>query len=130
MTGRAPLSFAAAAAALVLLAAGAASAQSGDAAHGKMIFQDQCGLCHAASATADPGAGPNLFGVIGHKSGAGDAKYAYTDAMKKADLTWDEGNIVKLLTDPNKLVPGTSMPISLPSDKDREDMFAYLSTLK
>lgn len=128
MMGHAPLSLAAAA--LILLAAGAASAQSGDAAHGKALFNEQCGLCHASAANADPGAGPNLFGVIGKKSGANDAKYAYTDAMKKADLTWDEGNIVKLLTDPNKLVPGTSMPIALPSDKDRQDMYAYLATLK
>ena len=132
MKGHAPLKFAAVAA-VALIATGAVNAQAqgaGDAAHGKMIFQEQCGLCHAVSATADPGAGPSLFGVIGHKSGTNDAKYAYTDAMKKADLTWDDANIVKLLTDPNKLVPGTSMPISLPSDKDREDMFAYLSTLK
>jgi len=129
MKGHAPLTFATVAI-LALIGAGAANAQAGDAAHGKALFNEQCGLCHAVTATADPGAGPNLFGVIGSKSGTHDAKYGYTDAMKKAGLTWDEGNIVKLLTDPNKLVPGTSMPIALPSDKDREDVFAYLSTLK
>ena len=129
MKGHTPLKFALVAAAA--LAATAVAAQgTGDAAHGKAIFQEQCGLCHAVTGAADPGAGPTLFGVVGSKAGSHDGKFGYTDAMKNSGLTWDEGNINKLLTDPNKLVPGTSMPISLPSDKDREDMFAYLASLK
>ncbi|MEO6340871.1 MAG: c-type cytochrome [Caulobacteraceae bacterium] len=130
MKGHAPLKFGLVAA-TALIAASAAQAQgAGDATHGKTIFNEQCGLCHAVSATADPGAGPMLHGVIGHPAGTNDAKFAYTDAIKKSGLTWDEGNINKLLTDPNKLIPGTSMPISLPSAKDRDDMYAYLASLK
>ena len=131
MKGHSPLKFALAIARATGAVAATANAQgAGDAAHGKAIFQEQCGLCHAVTATADPGAGPSLFGVVGSKAGAHDAKFAYTDAMKKSGLTWDEANINKLLTDPNALVPGTSMPISLPAAKDRDDMFAYLASLK
>ena len=67
--------------------------------------------------------------IVGRKA-AGDPKFTYTAAMKKAKIVWTPANIQKLLTDPNKMVPNTAMPIALPSAKDRQDVIAYLATLK
>ena len=123
---------AAAAAAVTGGSAHAARAQAkvpGDVAHGKRVFQEQCSMCHAP--TAAPGAlGPVLKGVVGRKAGVGDPKFAYTAAMKKSGLIWNPATLQRLLTDPNKTVPGTSMPVALPSVKDRQDVIAYLATLK
>jgi cytochrome c len=121
-----------AAAGLALMAGSAqaaAPAAPGNAAHGKQVFQEQCSLCHTTAPNQPPGAGPLLKGIVGRKA-AGDPKFTYTAAMKKAKITWTADNITKLLTDPNKMVPNTAMPIALPSAKDRQDVVAYLATLK
>ena len=134
MKGQAPLAVVftvvvAMAASTAALAAAPAVAVPGDAAHGKRVFVEQCSLCHTVAPTAAPGAGPLLKGVFGRKAG-GDAKFQYTAAMKKSGLTWNQGTLQRLLTDPNKTVPGTAMPIALPAAKDRMDVIAYLATLK
>ena len=111
----------------------AAAAQpkvSGDPAHGRQVFVEQCSLCHTTTPSAAPGAGPMLKGIVGRKAGAGDPKFTYTAAMKKSGLTWSQATLLRLLTDPNKTVPGTAMPIALPGPKDRQDVIAYLATLK
>ena len=120
-----------AAAAMMLLAgsAHAAAPAAGNAAHGKQVFQEQCSLCHTVAPNQPPGAGPLLKGIVGRKA-AGDPKFTYTAAMKKAKIVWTPANIQKLLTDPNKMVPNTAMPIALPNAKDRQDVIAYLATLK
>jgi nitrite reductase (NO-forming) len=58
----------------------------GDPAAGKLVFR-KCQVCHSL----EPGKevlGPSLAGIIGRKSGA-EPNYAYSPAMKDANLTWD-----------------------------------------
>ena len=120
-----------AAAALAGGSAHAAKAQPrvpGDIVHGKKVFAEQCSLCHTT--TAAPGPGPKLKGVFGRKAGVSDPKFSYTPAMKKSGLTWNQATLQRLLADPNKTVPGTSMAVALPGAKDRQDVIAYLATLK
>jgi len=102
----------------------------GGLAHGKAIFQQQCGVCHAVAPTAAPGAGPVLKGVVGRKAGVGDKGFAYSSGLKSSGLTWTKANLSKFLANPQAAVPGTTMPVSLPSATDRDDTLAYLSSLK
>jgi cytochrome c len=112
-------------AALVLPAV--ASAQ--DAEKGKAVFNTSCKACHDAG---DGGGkvGPPLKGVVGAKSGGHAAGYAYSAAMKGANLTWDEATLDKYLSDwAKKTVPGTTM--NFPGIKDeakRKDLIAYLKS--
>jgi cytochrome c len=114
-----------------LLAAVAAPAfAAGDAAHGKALFQQRCGLCHqGAPDDGDGGQGPDLRGVVGRKAGT-DPGFGYSPALKGAKLTWTPETLDQFLTAPGKMVPGTAMPVSTANPKDRADLIAYLATLK
>jgi cytochrome c len=101
---------------------------AGDAAAGKQIFTTTCGACHSAH----PGAnmiGPSLAGIVGSES-ATVPGYSFSPALKAANITWDEQNLDKFLENPQMDVHGTKMPISVPSAQDRQDIIAYLKTLK
>src|SRR6516225_7232950 len=97
----------------------------GDAAAGKLVFR-KCQVCHSL----DPGKdvlGPSLAGIIGRKSGA-EPNYAYSPAMKDANLTWDAKTLDGYLDDPQKFVPGTKMPFpGLKTAQDRADVIAFLA---
>jgi cytochrome c2 len=101
---------------------------AGDAAAGKEIFTTTCAACHSAQ----PGVnmiGPSLAGIYGSKSGTVPG-YSFSPAIKKADITWDEQTLNKFLTNPQSDVHGTKMPISVPNAQDRQNIIAYLKTLK
>jgi cytochrome c len=72
--------------------------------------------------------GPSLAGVFGRKSGT-EAGYNYSPAMKGANATWDEKTLDEYLQGPSKFVRGTRMVYSVPNEKDRQDVIAYLKTL-
>lgn len=111
----------------LILATSAATA--GDASHGREMFQEQCGLCHAGGpGDGEGGQGPNLNGVLGRKAGSLPG-FSYTPALKSSGLTWTPTNLDRFLTDPSKLVPGTAMPVSIADPKDRQDLIAYLASL-
>ncbi len=114
--------------ALGLVVAPALSRADGDVDAGKKIFQ-KCALCHAIEAGKNK-IGPSLFGVVGRHS-ASLPDYTYSDAMKAANKTWDEATLDNYLTDPRAAVPGTKMIFpGLKDAKDRQDVIAYLKTLK
>ena len=76
-----------------------------DAAHGKVVFQT-CAACH----TDKPDAiGPSLRGVYGRKSAA-LADFRYSNAMTRANLTWDDANLQAYIKDPQAKVKGNRMP--------------------
>jgi cytochrome c len=50
--------------------------------------------------------------------------------MKSANITWDDATLDKFLASPNGFVHGTKMFISVPSGTDRQNVIAYLDTLK
>lgn len=100
----------------------------GDAAAGKQVFR-RCAVCHDTR----PGKtkiGPSLFGVVGRKSGTLPG-YRFSKAMRTADIVWTPAALEKYLADPRKVVRGTRMSFAgLWSRKDRENVVAYLETLK
>ncbi len=109
---------------------GAASAQAaGDAAAGKVLFTQKCGLCHSAVQGQNK-IGPSLYGVVGRPAGTA-ANYTYSDAMKNANRTWSEATLDDYLTNPRQKIPGVKMIFAgLPEENDRQNVIAYLSTLK
>ena len=72
---------------LVAMAAG--SAVAADVEAGKTAFK-KCALCHTTE-TGKNKVGPSLFGIVGRKSATVE-NFNYSEAMKKFDHTWDEGD--------------------------------------
>jgi cytochrome c len=116
-----------AAAALAVFATHAARAD-GDATAGATIFK-KCAVCHSPDAGVNK-IGPSLHGIVGRHSGSID-NYNYSPAMKSFDKVWEPALLNTYLTDPRATVPGTKMIFpGLKDEKDRQDVIAYLSTLK
>ena len=101
------LSCCAAIGALFLCGVVSTSVFAADADHGKELFS-ACAACHTDKPDAS---GPSLKGVVGRKSAALE-DFRYSNAMKRANLTWDEMNLREYLRDPQAKVKGTRMPFS------------------
>ena len=103
-------------------------AAAGDVDAGKTDFK-KCALCHTTEAGKNK-VGPSLFGIIGRKS-ASVENYSYSEGMKKFDHTWDPQTLDTYLADPRAVVPGTKMIFpGIKDEKERQDVIAYLETLK
>lgn len=113
--------------ALGLVAFSQVAAAQGDPKAGEKVFV-RCKVCHTAEKGVNR-VGPSLFGVVGRQSGT-VAGFPYSDAMKKANITWNAESLNKYLTDPKVMVPGNKMAFPGVKDpKEREDVIAYLETL-
>jgi glucose/arabinose dehydrogenase len=103
----------------------------GDAGHGKLLFQQNCAVCHASG--LDPqvtaGQGPLLAGVVG-RAAASLSNFSYTPALKNSGLKWDRATLDRFLTSPTTVVPGTNMVLAIPQAADRSDLVAFLATLR
>ena len=78
--------------------------------------------------------GPSLLGVVGRKAGSA-AGYKKYKGLKGADWTWNEAEIAKFLTNPNKYVKAkgakrSGMALKVKKKSDRENVIAYLKSLK
>jgi cytochrome c len=101
---------------------------AGDPEAGKAIAR-KCMACHSFEAGVNK-VGPSLFGIVGRHSGS-IAGFEYSPAMKGFDKTWDEALLNTYLIEPRATVPGTKMIFpGLKEEKDRQDVIAFLSTLK
>jgi cytochrome c len=103
----------------------AGAAPAGDAAAGKTVFA-RCAICHSVVAGQNK-IGPSLAGVIGRKAGSVPG-FAYSPAMKGANLTWTPEELDAYLINPRAKVPGTKMIFAgLPKPADRANVIAYLA---
>jgi cytochrome c len=97
---------------------------------GEAVFRDSCSICHSDKQGAPTIIAPNLFGIVGRKSGE-EAGFFYSPAMKQANLTWNDVTLMAFLTSPQQVVPGTTMGlVGLLEVADRENVIEYLNTLK
>ena len=116
------------AAAIVVARGSSPGWAAGDSAAGKTVFATHCAVCHST----EPGEnkiGPSLAGVVGSKSGTVPG-YDFSPAMKNANVTWDDANLDKFLANPPGFIHGTKMFVDLASETDRQNVIAYLNTLK
>jgi len=96
--------------------------EAGDPARGKALFEKRCTGCHALTANKE---GPRLQGVYGRTSGTVEG-FAYSAALKKAEVVWDEGSLEKWLADPDVLIPGNDMDFLVAKAQERKDIVSYL----
>jgi cytochrome c len=113
------------AAGLVLALPAVASAQ--DAENGKKLFT-KCAPCHSVGAGAKNKVGPYLNGILDRPAASVEG-FAYSDALKKSGLKWDDANLHKWLENPKALVPGTKMLFPGVKDEvERDDIIAYIES--
>lgn len=103
-------------------AGGAPVAAAGDPARGRALFEKRCTGCHALTANNQ---GPQLQGVYGRISGTA-AGFAYSAALKKAQVVWDDKSLDKWLTDPDAFLPGNDMDFLVSKPQERQDLIGYL----
>jgi cytochrome c2 len=99
-------------------------------AKGKQIADAQCTACHHFSKGGGTLVGPDLYGVFGTKI-ASVPGYSFSSALKKHTGDWTAAKLEDWLKSPSTFAPGTYMTFpGLPNAKDREDVIAYLESLK
>jgi cytochrome c len=95
---------------------------------GKDTFK-RCLQCHTPENGGPNRVGPNLFGIVGRKSGT-HAGFPYSEAMKthNADWTWEQ--LATYLHDPRAAIPGNKMAFAgIKDNAELADLLAYLRTL-
>lgn len=108
----------------VAQASGAGSGQ-GEPNRGQAVFERRCSGCHSLDRNRQ---GPLLRGVYGRTSGTAPG-YAYSDALKKAGLVWNDRSLDKWLADPDQFVSGNNMDFLVSGAQDRADLIAFLRQL-
>jgi len=93
-----------------------------DPGRGKQIFERRCTGCHGFDNDKE---GPRLHGVYGRKSGSVPS-FKYSDALKKAGITWNDGSLDQWLTDPDRFIPDNDMDFHLAKPEERADVIAFL----
>ncbi|WP_337958462.1 c-type cytochrome [Novosphingobium humi] len=90
----------------------------------------QCAACHSYIEGATDRGGPNLFGVYGKPMGTNSVRFGYTADLRGKGGKWDAATLDRWISNPKKMVPGTSMQFNGISDRlDRADIIAYLRQL-
>jgi len=97
----------------------------GDAQRGAQVFA-QCKICHSLEAGKNI-LGPSLHGLIGRRAGSVPG-YAYSPAMKNANVTWNDNTLSQYLSNPKAFIPGDKMAFPGVTDPSKlGDLLAYLN---
>lgn len=101
----------------------------GDATLGKTAYEKQCKQCHSLEVGSN-NKGPQLSRIYGAKVALLN-DYQYTDALKNSQIVWTAEQLDHYIANPKQAVNGTRMRSEPIADaKTRQDIIAYLSTLK
>ena len=99
----------------------------GQVARGERVFR-RCTACHTIGRYAGDTDGPNLYGVMGGPIGERRPRFSYTAGLKALGGNWDAARMDRWLTNPRRMVPGTTMAFAgIPDAQDRADVIAYLA---
>jgi cytochrome c len=111
------------------LAATMGMAKAQDLAAGEQSFR-KCSPCHSVGEGATNKVGPVLNGIEGRKSGTiGD--YNYSEANKKAEITWSADTFKDYIQNPMAKVPGTKMAFAgIKNEAEIASLWAYLKQFK
>src|ERR1700754_1691437 len=90
----------------------------------------KCAACHTFDKGGPNRVGPNLFGTVNEKKGAGKGGFNFSAAMKAKGGEWTFDDLNKFLANPKAFVPGTAMGFAgISKDSERADVMAYLNSV-
>ena len=107
-------------------AAASPACAAGDTLSGQQLYEARCAGCHSVD---EHRVGPAHRGVFGRKAGSQEG-FSYSNALKKSAIVWNEKTLDAWLIEPEKLIPGQAMNVQVGDAKVREDIVAFLRTLK
>jgi cytochrome c len=112
--------------ALALLSGAAVAQNEVSPDEARLAFNNRCRQCHVTK-EGDNRLGPSLYGVFGREAGSATG-FAYSSAMKNADLVWDAETLDRYIENPDAVVPGNKMkPFTGISDAEqRAKIIAHL----
>jgi cytochrome c len=108
--------------AMLGLCAFASHAAPADALRGEQLY-NRCLACHAL---AYDRVGPRHCGLLGRLAGSVPG-FAYSAAMQRSKITWNEATLDRFLAKPLAAVPGSTMTYDgVPDAQERAELIAYL----
>jgi glucose/arabinose dehydrogenase len=116
----------------VLFAALAANTAHAAPSAGQVFFANNCAECHTIDPKMGARSGPSLYGLLGRKLGSAPG-FNYTEALARAGAggrSWTRAELDLFLADPDKAVPGTTMPVVVADKADRDAVIGYLASLR
>jgi cytochrome c len=99
-----------------------AQTSAGDAARGASVYEQRCSGCHSLDANR---VGPAHRGVHGRRAGTAP-NFAYSDAVRRAGIVWNDATLDRWLTNPQGLIQGQRMNFRIADPRERADVIAYL----
>jgi cytochrome c len=99
----------------------------GDVQHGEKVFK-KCSACHMISAGGKNMIGPNLWSVLGRKTGSMSG-YKYSKALSAYEKEWTFTEMNGFLTKPSAHIKGTKMAFAgLRNEKDRASVILFMNS--
>ena len=100
-------------------------AAEGNVDRGRRVF-GACAACHSL----EPGknmTGPSLANIWNRKAGSLESFTRYSDALKSANIVWDDKALDRWIADPQDVVPGNQMTFAgVEGVQQRADLLAFL----
>lgn len=94
----------------------------GNPIRGLSLYQS-CTSCHSIDENE---VGPKHRGIVGRRA-ATVPGYAYSAALTRSNIVWDEPSLDRWLASPQRVVPGSKMFFSVSNPQNRADIIAYLA---
>ena len=99
----------------------------GTVEHGEKVFK-RCSACHMIAAGGKNMIGPNLWSILGKKTGVASG-YKYSKALAAYGKEWTFGEMNGFLIKPSAHIKGTKMAFAgLKKEKDRASVILYMNS--
>lgn len=86
----------------------------------------RCLVCHHFETSTPVSVAPSLRNIVGRKIG-GDTYEKYSSGMKKASGVWNKETLSAFISNPESVIPGTTMPNLGLSSKEVKDIVDVLT---
>ena len=99
----------------------------GDIQHGEKVFK-KCSSCHMIAAGGKNKIGPNLWSMLGRKTGS-ISDYKYSKALAAYGKEWTFAEMNGFLIKPSAHIKGTKMAFAgLRNEKDRASVILFMNS--